>query len=138
MPNGDYQVVFYPGKAIGVTKTITFTVTGGHIAGTPAAIGVTFAGDVGRVVLGNGNVTGTVSTASGSLLANIPVTAKVVGVETTTVSTVTKADGSYELNLDTSKSWQITALNPLTAETSTPLGITLGFTTLVEAIKFDS
>ena len=138
LPNGDYQVVFYPGKAIGVTKTITFTVTGGHIAGTPAAIGVTFAGDVGRVVLGNGNVTGTVSTASGSLLANIPVTAKVVGVETTTVSTVTKADGSYELNLDTSKSWQITALNPLTAETSTPLGITLGFTTLVEAIKFDS
>lgn len=136
LPDGDYQITFYPGKAIGVSKVITFTISStGSVTTITNAVGASFSGAVGRVILGSGNVTGTV-TSSGNRVANIPVTATSTAVgDSTTISTVSKSDGTYELNLDTSKSWSISALDPLTASLVTLPELTASFTSVVANIE---
>jgi hypothetical protein len=111
LPDGSYSVTFYPGRSKGVEKTITFTVSAGHVT-SPS--GATFtANDVGTVIMGAGNVTGTIRTATGELAANIAVTATSTTGALSKVSTVTKDDGTYELNLDISQSWLIKAVDPI-------------------------
>lgn len=112
LPDASYSVTFYPGKSKGVEKTITFTMSGGRVTNP---IGATFTvNDVGTVIMGAGNVTGTVRTSSGELAANIAVTAVTTTGAASKVSTVTKEDGTYELNLDVSQSWAIKAVDPIT------------------------
>jgi hypothetical protein len=116
LPNGNYKVVFYPGGSKGVEKTITFTVSSSHaINGS----NVSFSNDVGTVILGSGNVTGTVKNSAGTALANVPVTAVSTSGAATKVTTVTKSDGKYELNLSTDQSWTIQAIDPVTLKTGT-------------------
>jgi hypothetical protein len=111
LPDGSYSVTFYPGRSKGVEKTITFTVSAGHVT-SPS--GATFtSNDVGTVIMGAGNVTGTIRTATGELASNIAVTATSTTGATSKVSTVTKEDGTYELNLNTSQSWLIKAVDPI-------------------------
>ncbi len=114
LPDGDYKVIFYPGGSKGVEKTITFTVSGSHATN---GSGVTFTNDVGTIVLGSGNVTGTIKNSGGTALANAAVTATSTSGAATKVSTVTKSDGTYELNLSTSQAWSIQAIDPITLKT---------------------
>ena len=117
LPDGSYSVIFYPGRSKGVEKTITFTVSGGHVT-SPS--GATFTvNDVGTVIMGAGNVTGTVRTSSGELAANIAVTAVSTSGAASKVSTVTKEDGTYELNLNVSQSWTIKVVDPITEHKGT-------------------
>ena len=117
LPDGSYSVIFYPGKSKGVEKTITFTVSGGHVS---SPTGATFTvNDVGTVIMGAGNVTGTVRTSSGELAANIAVTAVSTSGASSKVSTVTKEDGTYELNLNVSQSWTIKVIDPITEHKGT-------------------
>jgi hypothetical protein len=112
LPDASYSVTFYPGKSKGVEKTITFTISGGRVTNP---IGATFTvNDVGTVIMGAGNVTGTVRTSTGELAANIAVTAVSTTDPASKVSTVTKEDGTYELNLDISQSWSIKVVDPIT------------------------
>ena len=134
LPDGDYQIAFYPGKAIGVVKEFKFTVsTLGSVTTITDELGNKLPSSVMNIVLGSGNVTGTV--ISGGLpIANIPITATVVGDSSTVVATVTKDDGTYELNLDTSKSWSISALDPLSASLVTLPDLVASFITATENI----
>ena len=136
--DGDYRAIFYPGKASGVTQTATFTVTAGHIATSPAATRITFTNDVGRIVLASGNISGTVTSNSGALLGAIPIIA--VGSlsisDTSTVSTSTKSDGTYELNLDSARTWTITAVDPLSLAQQVISNVHPSSAVLVEDIKF--
>jgi hypothetical protein len=117
LADGSYSVTFYPGKSKGVEKTITFTISGGHVT---SPIGATFTvNDVGTVIMGAGNVTGTVRTSSGELAANIAVTAISTSGAASKVSTVTKEDGTYELNLNVSQSWTIKVVDPITEHKGT-------------------
>lgn len=117
LPDGNYRVIFYPGKSKGVEKTITFTVSGGHVTSPE---GATFTvNDVGTVIMGAGNVTGIVRTASGELAANIVVTAVSTSGAAAKVSTITKEDGTYELNLNVTQSWTIKAVDPITEHKGT-------------------
>lgn len=112
LQDGDYSVRFFPGKSRGVEKTITFTVTSGHVIN---AIGATFSvNDVGTVIMGAGNVTGTIRDASGVLVSAGVITATTTMGAPLKVTAITKADGTYELSLDPTRSWSITALNPIT------------------------
>ena len=111
LPDGSYSVTFYPGRSKGVEKTITFSVSAGHVT-SPS--GATFTvNDVGTVIMGAGNVTGTIRTSTGELAANIAVTATSTTGAASKVSTVTKEDGTYELNLNISQSWSIKAVDPI-------------------------
>ena len=117
LPDGSYSVTFYPGKSKGVEKTITFTISGTRVT---SPIGATFTvNDVGTVIMGAGNVTGTVRTSAGELAANIAVTAVSTTGSASKVSTVTKEDGTYELNLNTSQSWTIKVVDPITEHKGT-------------------
>jgi len=117
LPDGSYSVTFYPGKSKGVEKTVTFTISGGHVT---SPTGATFTvNDVGTVIMGAGNVTGTVRTSSGELAANIAVTAISTSGAASKVSTVTKEDGTYELNLNVSQSWTIKVVDPITEHKGT-------------------
>jgi len=119
LADGSYSVTFYPGKSKGVEKTITFTISGGHVN---SPIGATFTvNDVGTVIMGAGNVTGTVRTSSGELAANIAVTAISTSDAASKVSTVTKEDGTYELNLNVSQSWTIKVVDPITEHKGTEI-----------------
>ena len=130
LSDGDYQITFYPGKSGGVTKVVNFSVKAGHAETSET---IKFSNDVGRVSLGNGNVTGTVRDSNNAVLGNIPVTAKSNDGENITVSTVTNKDGTYELNLDSTKSWIISALLPAfdaaNVKISSDLNITFATTT---------
>jgi hypothetical protein len=111
LPDGSYSVTFYPGKSKGVEKTITFTISGGHVT---SPTGATFTvNDVGTVIMGAGNVTGTVRTSSGELAANIALTAISTSGAESKVSTITKEDGTYEFNLNISQSWTIKVVDPI-------------------------
>ncbi len=137
LSNGNYIATFYPGKAAGITRTATFTVAGGHIAPSPVATGISFAGDIGTVVLANGNVSGTVTSASGSVLSGISIIAIRTDVsDTATVSTATKTDGTYELFLDPAHSWRVSATDPSTASVQTAVDIPSGSGILVRDIRF--
>ena len=116
LPNRNYKVIFYPGGSRGVEKTITFTVSSLR-ADTATATGVTFSNDVGTVVLGSGNVTGIVTNSAGTALANVPVTATATSGSASKVVTVTKSDGTYELNLNLAQTWSIQAIDPITLKT---------------------
>ena len=127
LPDGDYKIDFYPGKAIGVMKEVSFTVSGGHASTSPAPSGIAFSNDVGQVTLTNGNVSGDVLLNASIPQANIAITAKTLEGESKTVTTVSQQDGTFTLDLDTAHSWSVSATNPLTSEivTSTiPLGAT--------------
>jgi hypothetical protein len=121
LSDGNYKVIFYPGGSKGVEKTITFTVSASHAT---SGSGVTFANDVGTVILGSGNVTGTVRNSAAVAMASVPVTAISTSGAASKVVAVTKSDGTYELNLNTAQSWTIQAVDPITLKT--------GSTTVVE------
>ena len=115
--DGSYKVIFYPGRSKGVEKTVTFTVASGAVT---SPVGGTFtSNNVGTVIMGAGNVTGTVRKANGDLASNIAITATSTSGSLTKVSTVTKDDGTYELNLSTSQSWNIKAVDPVTEHKGT-------------------
>ena len=57
-------------------------------------------------------------------MASVPVTAISTSGAASKVVTVTKSDGTYELNLNTAQSWTIQAIDPITLKT--------GSTTVVE------
>jgi hypothetical protein len=143
LEDGTYRMTFYPGKAIGVTRVVTFTVISGHVATTPTPVGISFTNDVGRVVLAAGNISGTVRSNDNSALANIPVVATSVREgtsDTSTVTAVTKADGTYEMYLDPTRSWNISAVDPLTAVAKSAAPLASGFSPSSnpsEDIKFD-
>jgi hypothetical protein len=110
LPDASYKVIFYPGGSKGVEKTITFNVASSHAT---SGSGVSFTNDVGTVVLGSGNVTGTVVNSAGTAMANVPVTATSTSGAASKVTTVTKSDGTFELNLNTTQSWLLQAIDPI-------------------------
>ncbi len=122
--DGDYSVTFYPGRSRGVEKTITFTVAGGHVTASNGATSTL--NDVVTVIMGSGNVTGTIKDSAGEVVPSAVVTA-VSGGSPLKSTAVTKADGTYELSLDSTRTWTLTALNPITTKTgSTSISSTPG------------
>ncbi len=113
--DGNYSVTFYPGKSRGVEKTITFTVSGGHVTSPSGA--ASSVNDVLTVIMGSGNVTGVIKNSAGEIVPAAVVTAVSGGVSPLKSTAVAKADGSYELSLDSTLSWTLTALDPITTKT---------------------
>ena len=78
--------------------------------------------------LSSGNVSGKLLAADNiTTLANIAVTAIRTNDSSTVVSTVTRKDGSYELNLNLTFDWTIVALKPddlATGQILIPAGVT--------------
>jgi hypothetical protein len=63
--------------------------------------------------MGAGNVTGLVRNSGGDVAANIAITAVSTTGAASKVVTISKDDGTYELNLNTDQSWTISALDPI-------------------------
>jgi hypothetical protein len=115
--DGDYSVTFYPGKSRGVEKTITFTISGGHVTSPSGA--ATNVNDVLTVIMGAGNVTGVIKNSAGEVVPAAVVSATSGGLSPLKSTAVAKADGSYELSLDSTRSWTLTALDPISTKTGT-------------------
>jgi hypothetical protein len=111
LPDGDYKFVFYPGRSKGVEKTVTVTMSSGHVT---SSSGATFVNDLSTIIMGAGNVTGLIRNSAGDAAANIAVTAVSTTGSASKVVTITKEDGTFELNLNTDQSWTINALDPIT------------------------
>ena len=73
--------------------------------------------DVVTVIMGSGNVTGTIKDSAGEVVPSAVVTAVSGGGSPLKSTAVTKADGTYELSLDSTRTWTLTALNPITTKT---------------------
>jgi hypothetical protein len=110
LPDGDYKFIFYPGRSKGVEKTVTLTVSSGHVT---SSSGATFVNDLSTILMGAGNVTGLVRNSGGDVAANIAITAVSTTGAASKVVTISKDDGTYELNLNTDQSWTISALDPI-------------------------
>lgn len=109
LPNGTFKINFWPGKTSGVETEITVTVTAGTATGAQVSAGVA------TVVLPTGNISGYVTNQSAVALKEVVVSAVRVDDATKIVSTVTDANGYYELNLDRTYAWSIKALEPNSA-----------------------
>jgi branched-chain amino acid transport system substrate-binding protein len=109
LPNGTFKINFWPGKTSGVETEITVTVTAGTATGAQVSAGVA------TVVLPTGNISGYVTNQSAVALKEAVVSAVRVDDATKIVSTVTDANGYYELNLDRTYAWSIKALEPNSA-----------------------
>lgn len=109
LPQGDFSIHFWPGKiSAGVEREILVSVnSAGLVTGTSVVNGVA------TVVLPNGNVSGYVRNQSAVGLNAVVVTAVRDNDPTKMVSTVTGANGYYELNLDRSHAWTIKAIEPI-------------------------
>ena len=115
LENGMYQLLIWPGKSNGVTKTIIITVTGGVARVTSGSTGSDVIAD-GNVTLklAAGNISGTVKNANGSNALSAIVAAYETGTNKI-VNTATDANGYYELNLDLTSAWIIKAIDPETS-----------------------
>jgi hypothetical protein len=115
LENGMYQLLIWPGKSNGVTKTIIITVTGGVARVTSGTTGSDVIAD-GNVTLKlpAGNISGTVKNANGSNVLSAVVAAYETGTNKI-VNTATDANGYYELNLDLTSTWTIRAIDPETS-----------------------
>ena len=115
LEDGMYQLLIWPGKSNGVTKTILITVTGGVARVTSGSTGSDVIAD-GNVTLklAAGNISGTVKNANGSNVLSAIVAAYETGTNKI-VNTATDANGYYELNLDLNSSWTIKAIDPETS-----------------------
>ena len=115
LEDGMYQLLIWPGKSNGVTKTIIITVTGGVARVTSGSSGSDVIAD-GNVTLklAAGNISGTVKNANGSNVLSAIVAAYETGTNKI-VNTATDANGYYELNLDLNSSWTIKAIDPETS-----------------------
>ena len=115
LEDGMYQLLIWPGKSNGVTKTILITVTGGVARVTSGSSGSDVIAD-GNVTLklAAGNISGTVKNANGSNVLSAIVAAYETGTNKI-VNTATDANGYYELNLDLNSSWTIKAIDPETS-----------------------
>lgn len=115
LENGMYQLLIWPGKSNGVTKTVIITVTGGvaRVTGGTSGSDVIADGNV-TLKLAAGNISGTVKNANGSNVLSAIVAAYETGTNKI-VNTATDANGYYELNLDLNSSWTIKAIDPETS-----------------------
>ncbi len=109
LPNGTFKIHFWPGKTSGVETEITVTVTAGTATGAQVSSGIA------TVVLPTGNISGYVTNQSSTALKEVVVSAVRGDDATKIVSTVTDANGYYELNLDRTYVWSIKALEPNSA-----------------------
>ena len=66
--------------------------------------------------MGAGNVTGLIRNSAGEVAANIAITAVSTTGSASKVVTISKEDGTFELNLNTDQSWTISALDPITLD----------------------
>lgn len=69
--------------------------------------------------MGAGNVTGLIRNSAGEVAANIAITAVSTTGAAIKVATISKEDGTFELNLNTDQSWAINALDPITLHKGT-------------------
>jgi hypothetical protein len=111
LPDGTYDILFHPGKSIGVDQSIQVTISGGHVS---AATNASVSNDVVGVVLAAGNVRGTVHASDGTPVSNAPITAKTTSGESITVTGVSGQDGTFQISLDTTKNWIINSIDPVT------------------------
>lgn len=111
LPQGDYSVHFWPGKInAGVEKEILLSVDSASVV-----TGTSVANGVATVVLPNGNVSGFIRNQSAVGLGSVVITAVRDNDPTKMVSTVSSANGYYELNLDRTHPWTIKAIEPISA-----------------------
>jgi hypothetical protein len=113
LPDGDYKFIFYPGRSKGVEKTVTITMSSGHVT---SSSGATFVNDLSTIVMGAGNVTGLIRNSAGAVAANIAISAVSTTGAASKVVTISKEDGTYELNLNVDQSWTISALDPISLD----------------------
>jgi hypothetical protein len=113
LPDGDYKFIFYPGRAKGVEKIVAVTISSGHVT---SSSGATFVNDLSTIIMGAGNVTGLIRNASGDVAANIAISAVSTTGAASKVVTISKEDGTYELNLNVDQSWTISALDPISLD----------------------
>lgn len=113
LPEGNYKIHIYPGKGAGVETEAIFNVSAsGVLTSTDSNVTIN-SNNVAIFRLATGNVSGTVFASDGTTkLGNIPVSAIKNSDSSTVVSTVTRKDGSFELNLNVTFDWTIKALNP--------------------------
>ena len=132
--DGTYQITFRPGKTIGSQRTVTLTVTSG-VATCSSGCGSVTSG-VTPIRLPNGNISGVVTTSTGSAAKSVYVVATMVSDSTKTVTAITSDTGLYEIYLDTSYAWTIGAVDPGTGEKgSTSLSATPGNSNTVATDK---
>jgi hypothetical protein len=109
LPDGTFTIHFWPGKTSGVEREISVTVSSGVVSGTEVSAGLA------TVVLPTGNISGYVRDQSSVALKEIIVTAVRDSDATKMVSTVTDANGYYELNLDRTYAWTVKAIEAKSA-----------------------
>jgi hypothetical protein len=111
LPQGDYAIHFWPGKiSAGVEKEILVSVDSASVVS-----GTSVVNGLATVVLPNGNVSGYVRNQSAVGLGSVVITAVRSDDTTKMFSTVSSANGYYELNLDRTYAWTIKAIEPISA-----------------------
>jgi hypothetical protein len=85
----------------------------GHVT---SSSGATFVNDLSTIVMGAGNVTGLIRNSAGDVAANIAISAVSTTGAASKVVTISKEDGTYELNLNVDQSWTISALDPISLD----------------------
>ena len=115
LEDGTYQILIWPGKSTGVTKTIIVTVTSGVARVTEGNTPSDVIAD-GNVTLklAAGNISGVVKKSDGSKVESAIVAAYESGTSLI-VSTATDKNGYYELNLNLNSSWTVKAIDPETS-----------------------
>jgi hypothetical protein len=115
LEDGTYQILIWPGKSTGVTKTIIVTVTSGVArvteGNTPSDV---IADGNATLKLAAGNISGVVKKSDGSNVESAIVAAYETGTSLI-VSTATDKNGYYELNLNLNSSWTVKAIDPETS-----------------------
>lgn len=112
---GDYQITFWPGKAAGISTTMSYSVSADGVVSLSGGSAITA---TTTITLPAGNVSGRVLSAPNVVVAGATVAAVSVSDPAKIVSTVALADGTFELGLDLTIEWNINALDPQTGKRS--------------------